>query len=194
MDKRPWQHHFHLMTTCSGRGACRYEPMPAVDSRGRQPRKIEDAWSIRLGWSSHVAGTTYALRLFLRALPGWLSPRRSQNHNQDQGTNALPSGENAVVTSGVDAALCVKEYLHVPKCCFDATHNHSAALTAPSPASHPHFDMVIILRYLALAWNCTFGEYLLLACKGCAHSLSLAARMPASLCPFRVSSVSLSLS
>lgn len=32
-----------------------------------------------------MAGTTYALRLFLRALPGWLSPRRSQDRNQNQG-------------------------------------------------------------------------------------------------------------
>jgi hypothetical protein len=95
------------LETISGRGRAAMNPClrRTVVGDSLAKRGCVDAWSIRLDESGLWAITTYALRLFCV-----LCLRRSQSHSQNQNRHECPAARgNAAVTSGVDAALCVKE-------------------------------------------------------------------------------------
>lgn len=153
--------------------------MPTVDSCGRQPRKKRMRG--RFGGRRHGLSTTYALISFCVLCLAGFPPKLAR-------------------------MLCCqgKRCRYIGRGC-GSLHEGIGAPPKPLIIMQPlywcwilHIALSSILSnihgYLVLAWNYTFKKYLLLARKGCAHSLSLAARMPASLYLFRVESISLSLS
>lgn len=103
-----WQHHFAFDDRL-WEGACRYEPMLVVDSRWRASQKRMRGRFDLAGAAMWLARHMHCDSFCVLCLVGsHLDGARTATRIRAS-TNTLPSGENAVVTSGVDAALCVKE-------------------------------------------------------------------------------------